>query len=75
MIFDGIGNINNKNNKFIIFEGVAYKKGTTILDDSQQLNFAVRLAKHGYKVKINDIDDIIIQLKDRYDSLFLYTTN
>ena len=73
VIFDGIGNKKYlKNNNLLIFEGVAYKKGTNILDDSQQLNFAVRLAQHGYKVIINDINDIVIQLKDKYGSLFIY---
>tara|TARA_B100000315_G_C14580945_1_gene590432 strand:+ start:903 stop:2060 length:1158 start_codon:yes stop_codon:yes gene_type:complete len=73
IIFDGLNNHNNqKNNNSVIIEGVAYKKGTSILDNSHQLNFAVRLAQHGYKVKINDINDIINQVKDRYGSLFLY---
>jgi nucleotide sugar dehydrogenase len=73
VIFDGIGNKKYlKKNNFLIFEGVAYKKGTSILDDSQQLNFAVRLAENGYKVIINDIDNIVSQLKDKYGSLFIY---
>ena len=59
-------------NKCLIFEGVAYKKGTSILDDSQQLNFAVRLAQYGYKVTINDLDSIVSQLKEKFGTLFIY---
>ena len=38
-----------------VFEGVAYKPGTSILDESQQLMFAVRLAKEGYNLQEIDI--------------------
>jgi len=73
VIFDGIGNkINNADENIKIFEGVAYKKGTSILDNSQQLNFAVKLAKHGFKVEINDIHEIITQLKKMHGNLFSY---
>ena len=76
VIFDGIGDkkdYSSENTK--IFDGVAYKKGTSILDDSQQFNFAVNLAKHGFDVEINDIPEVISQVKAKHGSLFSYNQN
>ncbi len=73
IIFDGIGNMKNLNsNKIKVFEGVAYKAGTSILDQSQQLMMAIDLSKNNFKVIINDIEEVTAQLKDKYANLFLY---
>ena len=73
IIFDGIGNMKNLDgDKVKVFEGVAYKPGTSILDESQQLKFAVDLAKNNFHVIINDIDEVTSQLKAEYSDLFHY---
>jgi len=51
---------------------VTYKKGTTILEESQQLEFAYALAKNGIKVTINESDAVTRQLKKIYGDLFVY---
>jgi len=61
---------NFQKDQAIIFYGVAYKKGTTILEDSQQLALAVKLAKAGHKVYIKDSLAVIDKVKEMYPSLF-----
>ena len=61
-----------KSKKIKVYEGVAYKPGTSILDESQQLKFAVDLAKNNFHVVINDIDEVTSQLRDEYSDLFHY---
>tara|TARA_R110000824_G_scaffold401421_2_gene612087 strand:- start:9422 stop:10546 length:1125 start_codon:yes stop_codon:yes gene_type:complete len=51
---------------------VTYKKGTTILEESQQLEFAKQLAEHGIKVTISDIQQVINKLKLEYGDKFNY---
>lgn len=55
----------------IVFSGVAYKKGTSQLTESQQLRLAVALAKAGRKVKIIEIQEVIDQLNALYPDMFL----
>ena len=54
----------------ITFDGVSYKKGTDIIDESQQLALAVKLANEGYKVLVLDNQSVIDKVKNLYDSLF-----
>lgn len=56
----------------IVFDSVAYKKGTTILEESQQLALAIQLAKAGRIVHIKENSIVITQLKQLYGSLFSY---
>ena len=56
----------------VVFEGVTYKPGTTIIEESQQLAFAARLAKLGYEVVIIDQASTIEQVKKLYGNLFTY---
>lgn len=56
----------------ILIESVTYKRGTTILEESQQLKLAVDLAKSGRKVKIKEVGSVINQVKTLYGDLFLY---
>ncbi len=51
---------------------VTYKKGTVILEESQQLEFAKRLAENGVIVKISESEAVIKQLKELYGDLFIY---
>lgn len=63
---------NNDKTKPVIIDSVTYKKGTIIIEESQQLLFAVKLAKNGYKVVINECPDIVKQVKELYGDLFSY---
>ena len=54
-------------NQVIEINQVAYKKDTEILDESQQLKFAIKLSKKGYKVKITENDKILHKIQEIYD--------
>jgi len=54
----------------VIFDGVAYKKGTTQLTESQQLRLAVALAKRGRSVRVVDSKEVIEQIEQMYPGLF-----
>tara|TARA_Y100000310_G_scaffold235174_1_gene238192 strand:+ start:4114 stop:5259 length:1146 start_codon:yes stop_codon:yes gene_type:complete len=56
----------------IVFEGITYKKGTTIIEESQQLLFAAQIAKAGYEVVIIDLEETISKVKELYKDLFVY---
>lgn len=56
----------------IIFDHVSYKKGSVILEESQQLALAVELAKQGRKVIVQDHPEVIRQVKALYGDLFIY---
>ena len=56
----------------IVFDGVTYKKGTTIIQESHQLALAVKLAKEGYQVLVRDKQVVIDQVKKLHGSLFEY---
>jgi len=53
-------------------DSVTYKKGTTILEESQQLEFAERLALAGVRVTIQESPPVVALLKKRYGDLFNY---
>lgn len=56
----------------IVFDSVTYKKGTDILEASQQLKLAEALAHSGKKVVIRESPAVIKQLIDHYGTLFTY---
>ena len=62
----------NKKGTSVTIDSVAYKKGTTILEESQQLKYAIRLAELGYRVTIKDYKEVIDFLKRSHDDLFIY---
>jgi UDPglucose 6-dehydrogenase len=65
-----------KNEKQTIeIDGVSYKKDSIIIEESQQLKFAVELAKKGLKIVIKDKIEVITQVKKIYGDLFEYTSN
>ncbi|MBL4709044.1 MAG: UDP-glucose/GDP-mannose dehydrogenase family protein [Flavobacteriales bacterium] len=56
----------------IEFDHVSYKKGTDILEESQQLALAYKLAKAGRTVIIHENDEVITKLKSIHGELFTY---
>ena len=56
----------------VVLETITYKPGTTIIEESQQLAFAVGIARAGYSVKIIEHQDTIRQVQDLYGDLFEY---
>lgn len=56
----------------IVVEGVAYKEGTSLIDESQQLKLAVELAKVGRKVTVVDSEVVITQVRELYGGLLGY---
>ena len=56
----------------IHFFSVTYKKGTNILEESQQLALAVKLGKAGKRIIIHDTEEVISQVKALYGNLFEY---
>ena len=72
--------LNQYLNKFqasetIYFDTVTYKKGTDILEKSQQLKLAIGLAKAGRKVVIKESSNVIQQLNKLYGNLFMLEVN
>mgnify|MGYP000141370083 CR=1 FL=1 len=59
-------------NKPVVIDSVTYKPGTVIIEESQQLLFAVEIAKRGYKVIIREHPEVIRQVKALYGNLFVY---
>src|SRR5699024_10146610 len=56
----------------IVFDSVTYKKGSDILEASQQLKLAEALARAGKRITIRESPDVIKQLIDLYGNLFSY---
>jgi nucleotide sugar dehydrogenase len=56
----------------VIFDTVTYKPESTILEESQQLKFAVELAYHGYEVIIRERPQVIEEIKKLYGNKFKY---
>lgn len=56
----------------VVIESVTYKPGTVILEESQQLLYAERLAKAGFSVTIKEHPDVIEAVKETYGDLFTY---
>ena len=56
----------------VILTDLAYKKGCPIITESQQLEFAVRLAELGYDVTLSDTPATIDNIKKIYGDLFTY---
>ncbi|HEY0297656.1 MAG TPA: nucleotide sugar dehydrogenase [Arachidicoccus sp.] len=52
-----------KEGEIVEFDGVSYKKGSTLIDESQQLSLAIALAKNNRSVVIKDNKEVIEQVK------------
>jgi nucleotide sugar dehydrogenase len=59
----------------VVIEGVAFKKDSTIIEESQQLKFAVELANEGYGVTIKDCASVIDQVQKIYGHRFKYVVS
>ena len=70
--FDHFVKNNPDKSKPIVFGFVTYKPQSTMLEESQQLKFAVMLAKSGYNVVVNERPVVISELKRRHGDLFSY---
>jgi len=62
----------NSGKKTYITDCVTYKPGTVILEESQQLKYAVELAKQGVEVIIKEEPRVVSELKETYGDLFRY---
>jgi len=54
----------------LVFDHVSFKKGSSIIEESQQLALAVRLAIAGRDVEIRDTASVIAQMEKLYPGLF-----
>lgn len=63
----------NKND-VVTFNSVTYKPESILIEESQQLKVAVELAKRGYKVVINERQEVIDAIKPLYGDLLNYKT-
>lgn len=59
----------------IVFDGVAYKKGTSQITESQQLRLAVGLALAGRSVRIIDSQEVLDQVEALHPNLFQLQPN
>lgn len=56
----------------VTIDTVTYKEGVVILEESQQLLYALRLAEIGYNVTIREHEVVIKELKKLYGDIFKY---
>jgi UDPglucose 6-dehydrogenase len=56
----------------VSFDSVTYKPNTTIVEESQQLEYAVQIAKKGFTVVIKESKEVVKSLKEKFGNLFLY---
>ena len=56
----------------IVFTGVTYKPNSDIIEESQRLALAVDLAKEGYAVLLRDRVEVIDQIRELHQDLFVY---
>lgn len=61
----------DKKDETIVFDYVSYKKDSTIIEESQQLALALRLARAGKTVIIRERTTIVHFLKKEYPNLFI----
>tara|TARA_R100000231_G_scaffold132458_1_gene104975 strand:+ start:1116 stop:2216 length:1101 start_codon:yes stop_codon:yes gene_type:complete len=62
----------NSGKKRYYTDSVTYKKGTVILEESQQLKFAYSLAMKGIEVTIEESSKVIETLEQKYGKTFIY---
>ena len=58
----------------VVFEGVAYKRGTSQITESQQLRLAVALVQLGRMVVIRDSAEVVEQVRALHAGLFKFET-
>lgn len=62
-------------NQPIVFDSVAFKKGSVSIEESQQLALATRLARAGKQVVVRDRPEVIAALQNRFGALFQYESD
>ena len=65
-------NLNPNMENSITFTQVSFKPGSDIIEESQKLKYAVKLAKLGYSITIEDTIDVISAVKKQNGNLFKY---
>ena len=63
---------NYDSGEVIVFDSIAYKKETVILDESQPLALALKLAHAGRTVKVRDKEAVIEEVKKTHGDILLY---
>lgn len=63
---------NHKKNEAIVFDQLSYKLDSDILEESQQLELAVLLAREGYTIVVRERAIVVQKLKVLFDDLFIY---
>lgn len=63
---------NNDKSKQICFDTVTYKPESTMIVESQQLAYAVGLAKRGFDVLVRERESVIDEIKSIYGNLLKY---
>ena len=63
-----------ENRETYIFQGICYKENSTIpiIEESAKLKIAKNLANLGKNVIIKDIEELILEVKKEYGSIFKY---
>lgn len=56
----------------VVIDNVSYKEGTDIITESQQLAYAVALARHGFDVVLDVVPRVREQVEGRFPGLFRY---
>tara|TARA_R100000951_G_C2652478_1_gene184837 strand:+ start:5058 stop:6143 length:1086 start_codon:yes stop_codon:yes gene_type:complete len=64
--------IDNFEGDEVIVRGVTYKPQSVMIEESQQLAYAVGLAKKGVKVTLIDKPEVLSEVKSLYGDLFTY---
>lgn len=62
----------HEDSKEVVFDYVTYKPGSVILEESQQLALAVKMAQAGKRVRIRERMAVIKEVKKIYGDLFQY---
>ena len=60
----------NPHKKPFYFSYISYKKGTDILTESQQYRLCLDLLEEGFVVYIDDVESVLVQVKDKLTSQF-----
>lgn len=58
----------------VTIDGVAFKEGSTIMEESQKLKYAFELKDLGYVVTIRDSSEVVNILRRRFGATFKYET-
>ncbi len=65
-------NLSKATGKQFLFRDLAYKPGTTILEESQSLKLAQKLELEGFTVYVQESDAMKAELQKYYPHTFLY---